>query len=290
MTEFVDYYDILELPENCTQKEIKNAFYRLAKIHHPDQGGNKIIFQQITDAYETLYNKESRNEYDSLYQMNKNKEFNDNGFFTLMKEHRDFVNNNFKELTTEEIDEIYGTQFKPSTRDTEFKTDELIGRINDIKLEKKNLEHEFEDTTLNNFIKENEKVDVNLLMEYICQQKPKTSEIVPFDNIGGIDSLSSGYFSSNASMFNDDYASASSGMYSNISAFDANGISNSTNVDFSGFDKWKKSKVEQDKLKDDEIKSYRDKRREEDAEIKRILEENSKHREGGDNNLLGWKK
>ena len=59
-----DLYTVLGLKKKATQGEIKKAYFRLAKIHHPDKGGNPANFRKIFEAYETLYNEESRKAYD----------------------------------------------------------------------------------------------------------------------------------------------------------------------------------------------------------------------------------
>ena len=51
-----DYYSILELPYGASINDVKAAFRRLAKIHHPDKGGNKEAFERIYTAYEHLSN------------------------------------------------------------------------------------------------------------------------------------------------------------------------------------------------------------------------------------------
>jgi DnaJ family protein A protein 2 len=60
-----DYYEILEIQKTATKDEIKQSYKRLAKIHHPDKGGDKEIFQNIQVAYETLSDDIKRQEYDN---------------------------------------------------------------------------------------------------------------------------------------------------------------------------------------------------------------------------------
>lgn len=50
----MEKYNILGLVQSCTKDEIKAAFYRLAKIHHPDKGGDVKKFVEIKNAYEWL--------------------------------------------------------------------------------------------------------------------------------------------------------------------------------------------------------------------------------------------
>lgn len=59
-----DYYKILQIEKNATDDDIKIAYRSLAKIHHPDKGGDKEKFQQIQTAYETLSHPQKRHEYD----------------------------------------------------------------------------------------------------------------------------------------------------------------------------------------------------------------------------------
>lgn len=73
----MEYYNILNVPKSASEEEIKNAYKRLAKIHHPDKGGDKEKFQKIQEAYSILSDRESRNNYDNPMP-NFNSNFNDN--------------------------------------------------------------------------------------------------------------------------------------------------------------------------------------------------------------------
>jgi len=65
-----DYYSILGVNRNSSEKEIKQAFRRLARKHHPDVNpGDKTAeerFKQISEAYEILSDKEKRKKYDQF--------------------------------------------------------------------------------------------------------------------------------------------------------------------------------------------------------------------------------
>jgi DnaJ family protein A protein 2 len=63
-----DYYNILGISKNASNEDIKNAYRRLARTHHPDKGGDKDKFQKIQEAYETLSNSDKRNQYDNPIQ------------------------------------------------------------------------------------------------------------------------------------------------------------------------------------------------------------------------------
>lgn len=68
--EYKDYYKILGVDKKATAKEIKQAYRRLAKQHHPDVNqGNKDAetrFKEINEAHEVLGDAEKRKKYDQL--------------------------------------------------------------------------------------------------------------------------------------------------------------------------------------------------------------------------------
>ena len=65
---FVDYYKILGIDKTATPKDIKNAYRKLARKHHPDLNPNnkdaKKNFQEINEANEVLSDPEKRKKYD----------------------------------------------------------------------------------------------------------------------------------------------------------------------------------------------------------------------------------
>jgi len=66
--DFIDYYEILGLKKNATDDEIKKAFRKLARKHHPDLNPNdkeaNKKFQQINEANEVLSDPVKRKKYD----------------------------------------------------------------------------------------------------------------------------------------------------------------------------------------------------------------------------------
>jgi len=68
--EYKDYYNILGVNRNAEEKEIKKAYRKLARQHHPDVNpGDKAAeerFKDINEAYEVLSDPEKRHKYDRL--------------------------------------------------------------------------------------------------------------------------------------------------------------------------------------------------------------------------------
>jgi curved DNA-binding protein len=69
---YIDYYEVLNVAKTATEKEIKQAYRKLARQHHPDlhQGEAKIKAEEkiklINEAYEVLGDEEKRGKYDKL--------------------------------------------------------------------------------------------------------------------------------------------------------------------------------------------------------------------------------
>ncbi|HTL69933.1 MAG TPA: DnaJ domain-containing protein [Candidatus Eisenbacteria bacterium] len=64
-----DYYQVLGVSESASADEIKSAYRKLAKKHHPDANpGNKSAeekFKEISEAYYVLSDEKKRREYDA---------------------------------------------------------------------------------------------------------------------------------------------------------------------------------------------------------------------------------
>ena len=63
----MNYYKILDLDKNCSQKEIMKKYKKLALKYHPDKGGDQEKFKIIAEAYEVLSDNEKREKYDNNY-------------------------------------------------------------------------------------------------------------------------------------------------------------------------------------------------------------------------------
>jgi curved DNA-binding protein len=66
--EFIDYYKILGVDKNASEEDIKKAYRKLARKHHPDLNPNdkeaNRKFQQINEANEVLSDPAKRKKYD----------------------------------------------------------------------------------------------------------------------------------------------------------------------------------------------------------------------------------
>ncbi len=63
-----NYYEVLGVKKDASTDEVKKAFRRLARKHHPDAGGSEEKFKEINEAYEVLSDAEKRQQYDQYGQ------------------------------------------------------------------------------------------------------------------------------------------------------------------------------------------------------------------------------
>ena len=46
-----DPYQILKVPPSAKLEEIKQAYIKLVKIHHPDKGGDSAVMLEVNSAW-----------------------------------------------------------------------------------------------------------------------------------------------------------------------------------------------------------------------------------------------
>ena len=94
MKDSFSYYDILGIPKQSSDDDIKKAYLSLAKKYHPDQNPrNKRLasqrFQIILEAYNAIKTREKRALYNSELRtkaMNDNKARQNTGLFSNIGE------------------------------------------------------------------------------------------------------------------------------------------------------------------------------------------------------------
>jgi DnaJ family protein A protein 2 len=57
-------YETLEVDKGASKKDIRKAYMKLSRTHHPDKGGDAHKFKEISAAYEILSDDDKRAQYD----------------------------------------------------------------------------------------------------------------------------------------------------------------------------------------------------------------------------------
>ena len=97
----VDFYDVLGVETDATNKEIRSAYRSMAKKYHPDKGGDPSVFELIVQAFNVLSDADKRGEYDKAFQISKESESN---FFKLRSGANDYMKSQ-EGMTKEEKEE-----------------------------------------------------------------------------------------------------------------------------------------------------------------------------------------
>ena len=284
---FIDLYSQLDIDINSEIEDIKSAYIKLAKKNHPDQGGSSELFIEITRAYEILYNKELRKEYDLYYLKKSMDEFKENEFkenefkenefkgddiIRLKNEYKDFVNVNYKPISKEDLDKIYSDIFDETNNNIEVKIapNEFTTRINDIKLERENINIESNDEIIANFIK-NENINLNDLFEYLKYKNNNYFEnkSITVQELGTIDTISNNL---NFSSFLNDNDYFNSNYYSDISSNNFVSKENINNFNADEYNNWKSKIKEDKKLSTEDINNFVEKRKNEADNIFKEVE------------------
>ncbi len=64
MSDLSDLYELLDVPRTANGDELKRAYRRKAREHHPDAGGDGDTFKAVTHAYQVLSDPDRRARYD----------------------------------------------------------------------------------------------------------------------------------------------------------------------------------------------------------------------------------
>ena len=119
----IDYYEILKVPFHSDNSRIKRAYYRLAKIWHPDKNCDSAAaskFHEISLAYKTLSDKNLRMSYDFqlIIQDSRNYLYTDSKIpkkphdFGNSKENLDFLYELLSKNTFQESKKVGSKRFR----------------------------------------------------------------------------------------------------------------------------------------------------------------------------------
>ncbi|CAD5233373.1 unnamed protein product [Bursaphelenchus xylophilus] len=136
------HYEVLGVKSDASNKEVKSAFYKLSKEHHPDLNPQKSHdhFQDIVNAYEVLSSKEKRYLYDlTLRPGVEGKEVPTTSYArrTTVKDRRKYED---LDLTYEDFVEFQRkTRARSNIRDEEF-PEQFFRQFGDTKFKKRTTE------------------------------------------------------------------------------------------------------------------------------------------------------
>lgn len=263
---FVDYYKVLDIDINASAEIIRISYLHLAKKNHPDQGGNAEKFQLICEAYECLYNKNSRKSYDLKYLKKSYDDLKEDEFIKFRNEFKEFEQMNKKTLTKDELDNI--------TKQLEQKNHQINNidikqRLNDMSIERDNQDIELKDDTIKNVLELNN-LDINDIYEYNHHSTFNNDDNCSTNiiNLGTIDLLCSNV-NKNYSLISQEDNTGSNSLYTCIDEFDKNNNINKADT-INKIDKlkeWKINKKTTNKLTSDKIEEYIMNRKKEEEEI-----------------------
>ena len=134
-----DYYDILELSKDASQKQIRDAYRRLALMHHPDRNKDNPEaaerMKEINESYAVLSDPQKRSEYDTFRQT-----YGSSAYGQYRQTHSDQdifrgsdIQQIFEELSRafdlRGFDDIFRESYGSGYRTFEFRQPGVFGRV-----------------------------------------------------------------------------------------------------------------------------------------------------------------
>lgn len=100
----VNLYDVLNVENDCTRKELKDSYRKLVRQYHPDRPtGDEEMFELVTHAYNVLINPQTRADYDSFFKVAKQSE---SDHFKLKSQSDNFFKAQKTDVTTKSKEEM----------------------------------------------------------------------------------------------------------------------------------------------------------------------------------------
>ena len=134
-----DYYNILELKTDASQKQIRDAYRRLALLHHPDRNKNNSEaadrMKEINESYAVLSDPQKRREYDAIRQAYGSSAY---GQFRQTHSDQDIFRGSdiqqiFEELSRafgfRSFDDVFRESYGAGYRTFEFRRPGVFGRV-----------------------------------------------------------------------------------------------------------------------------------------------------------------
>lgn len=121
----MDYYQVLGVVNTATVKDIKRAYFSLAKKYHPDKNmGDKIAeekFKTINEAYEVLSDQNKRAQYDAQIRYSSENYRNRRTSSESTRNNQDF-----KDIFSNFFEEFASGFYKPEGSHHNFNEDEFF--------------------------------------------------------------------------------------------------------------------------------------------------------------------
>jgi len=183
----VNLYDVLNISQDSSIREIKNAYNILVKEFHPDKpGGNIEMFELITHAYNVLINPASKIEYDEIYnnlseQIEKTHhdlKLKSKNYYELQdiekkKKNKDEKSNEFKKIF-ESMDRKHKYN-RDKELDDKIPEKNTVKRLRDLQLARE--QDDIENTHENIF--ENGRFDPNIFNAAFSEMNKDHTELIP---------------------------------------------------------------------------------------------------------------